>query len=190
MEPLIQAFFYANPDQYPPIINGARLLARAGFELDIFCRADSRQWNVSYPQAVRIHRIGNGSNSWIEYGAFIAKGAKLSSKRCQLFIGHDMHGLIAARIVSSLYKRPLIYHCHDFTEDGRMVSLGTRTVRNMERRFAKTSQLVVVPDADRAAVVRRQLRLPQEPLVVANSPLTRPTTAGEALSRTLLRHGH
>jgi glycosyltransferase involved in cell wall biosynthesis len=170
----IQAFFYGNPDQYPPIINSARLLAHAGFELDIFCRWDPQDWAVSYPSSVRIHRIktSNGS-SWFEYTAFVLKSLRLA-RRSGVFIGHDMHGLLPARILGARHRRPVIYHCHDFSESARQLAFGSRMVRTVERSLARTTQIVLVPDKDRAFHVASELRLLRPPVITANAPLTRP----------------
>ena len=39
--------FYNNPDGYPPIINSLRLLARAGFAVEVYCRDDGHDWGVA-----------------------------------------------------------------------------------------------------------------------------------------------
>ncbi|MGH9967618.1 MAG: glycosyltransferase [Pyrinomonadaceae bacterium] len=191
MNRTIQAIFYGNPDQYPPIINSARLLAESGFELDIFCRWDAQQWDVSYPPEVRIHRVKTDTGGpWFEYLSFVVKVLRRAKLDAVLFIGHDMHGLFPARIISTFYRRPIIYHCHDFAENDRQISLGSQAVRTFERRFARTSDVVIVPDADRALVVDKELRLKRPPLVCANAPLIRYGASGEALHRALAKNGH
>lgn len=188
----LQAFFYGNPDQYPPIINSARFLAQAGFEIDIFCRCDDRQWDVSYPPSVRIYRLRPKSkDGWFEYLSFVTQALRLADPDTGVFIGHDMHGLLPARLASKRYGRPVIYHCHDFAEDGRQLSFGMRMVRAFERRFARTARLVLVPDADRARTVSRQLNLKADPVIVANAPLSgRITSSKDRLRETLKNSGH
>jgi glycosyltransferase involved in cell wall biosynthesis len=197
----IQAFFYGNPDQYPPIINGSRLLARAGFEMDIYCRLDAAKWNVTYPEAVKIHRIETDKGgSWRAYFEFVTRALTQSNKSPVAFVGHDMHGLLPARLLGSRRARPVIYHCHDFSEKDRKLAFGSELVRLFERRFARSSTLVVVPDADRGAVIKQELRLHQAPVTVANAPISRaarsPNALGQALasreknfSRILFRQG-
>lgn len=178
----IQAVFYGDPDQYPPIINGSRLLAEAGFEIDIFCRWNARRWNVSYPAAVRIHRINTETGSTLrEYLSFVRKVVQRGDGGAAIFIGHDMHGLLPARLLGSRYRRPVIYHCHDFTDKSRALRLGGRLVRTFEQHFARSADLVIVPDAGRAKVIADALRLKREPLVVANAPLNRPPVVSGAL---------
>jgi glycosyltransferase involved in cell wall biosynthesis len=185
----VQALFYANPDQYPPVINGSRLLVQAGFELDILCRSDAQNWNVSYPSGVRVTRIGNRKqSSWLEYLSFVVTVLREASPKAVLFIGHDMHGLLPARLLSMRYGRPTVYHCHDFADKKRALPLGSRLVRKFEQHFARSAELVIVPDADRAKVIARELRLKKEPLVVANAPLSRPAVVSGALREAITKN--
>ncbi len=182
MECRLQAFFYGNPDQYPPIINSARLLAQAGFALDIFCRWDDAQWGAGYPDTVRIHHIKTETgSSWREYLSFVGKVLRRRDSDVAALIGHDMHGLLPARLLGSRFRRPVIYHCHDFTDKSRALTLGSRLVRKFEQHFARSADLVIVPDADRGQVMAGALRLKREPLVVANAPLNRPSVVSGSL---------
>lgn len=184
---LIQVIFYNNPDNYPPIVNSVHLLARAGFRVEILCRDDGKRWGVSYPVEVKVIRIDTrGRNSWQEYLGFVARVLRSGSNQVSLFVGHDMHGLLPARLLATLYRRPLIYHCHDFAEISYgPAPIGGRLVGSFEHCFARTADLVIIPDEERAAVVGNELHLKQEPLVVANAPLKRQTTIGEALHKAL-----
>lgn len=186
----LQAFFYGNPDQYPPIINSARLLAQAGFALDILCRWDDAQCDVRYPDAVRIHRIKTETGSaWREYLSFVGKVLRRGDSGVSAFIGHDMHGFLPARLLGRHHHRPVIYHCHDFSEKDRKIPLGSELVRLFERRFASGVNLVVVPDAERGAVIEEELGLKHSPLVVANAPMRRAAKRTGALHAALMRHG-
>jgi Glycosyl transferases group 1/Glycosyltransferase Family 4 len=190
--PRIQQFFYGNPDQYPPIINSARLIARAGFETDIFCRWDGLKEVVTYPPEVDIHRIKSATaDPWREYAGFVFKSMRQASHDAGLFVGHDMHGLVPAHLLGKRHHRDVIYHCHDFAEIERALSWGSRTVRVLERRFARKANVVVVPDADRARIISDQLRLNTPPLIVANAPLQRAIPAVNGRLRDLLQtKGH
>jgi len=185
----INAIFYGNPDQYPPIVNGARLLAREGFELQIFCRGDEAHWNVRYPASVKIHRVkSRAKSSWAEYGMFVAKVMRQAGN-ASIFIGHDMHGFLPAYWLSRRFDRPIIYHCHDFAEQGRHLALGSELVRRFERRYSRKADYVIVPDAGRGNVVAEQLRLSQKPIIVANAPISRPLADGQALRAALAAKG-
>jgi glycosyltransferase involved in cell wall biosynthesis len=111
-----------------------------------------------------------------------------------------MYGLLPATILARRYRRSLIYHCHDFAENGRSVPLGSSVSRIIERRIVHQADLVIVPDAARAEVVAQELRLKHRPLVVANAPVHRLDGSGSALhwaltqqdkrfTRILLRQG-
>lgn len=190
MDYKLQAVFYGNPDQYPPIINGARLLAQAGFSLDIFCRWDASQWNVAYPDTVRIHRIKTETgSSWREYLSFVGKVVRRGDSGAAVFIGHDMHGFLPARLLGSRYRRPVIYHCHDFSEKDRKIPAGSELVRLFERRFASGVNLLIVPDAERGAIIEEELGLKESPLVVANAPVRRAAERSDALHAALLTQG-
>ena len=112
-----------------------------------------------------------------------------ADRSASLYVGHDMHGLLPARLLASWYRRPLVYHCHDFAESERSLPLGSRVVRTFERHFAHTADLVIVPDAERGREISKQLRLRKPPLVVANAPLSRSHSSGEALSQALAVQG-
>ena len=186
----IQAVTYYDPDTYPPIVNSARLLAQRGFTLDLFCRDIGDRWAVSYPSQVHLHRIKAGAQgTWFEYPFFVADVLRRGGAKASLFVGHDMYGLLPARLLASRYCRPLVYHCHDFAERDRPLHIGGRIVRAFEQRFARTADLVIVPDAERGAVVARELGLVRPPLIVANAPLLRPSATGDALQRALRQRG-
>jgi glycosyltransferase involved in cell wall biosynthesis len=129
------------------------------------------------------------SAGWRELIDFILEVIRSADRSATVIVGHDMHGLLAARILATLRRRPLVYHCHDFVERGRPISGGARLVRAFETGFARTADMVIVPDADRARVVVRELRLKRSPVVVANSPLTRNIHTGEKLRSTLRQAG-
>jgi glycosyltransferase involved in cell wall biosynthesis len=187
---LIQAIFYNNPDEYPPIINSTRLLAGAGYGVSILCRDNGQRWAVAYPPEARLTRMNaQGVGSWREYLSFVVRVMRQVDRRARVFIGHDMHGLLPARLLAWRYRRPLIYHCHDFAESGRPLPPGSRMVSLFERRFARTSKLVIVPDRERGALIARELHLPHLPLVVANAPLSMPPQDGSVLRQALAERG-
>jgi glycosyltransferase involved in cell wall biosynthesis len=188
---MVQAFFYNNTDNYPPIVNGIHLLTGAGFTVDMFCRDDGLHWNVSYPPASHIYRIGSlQKSSWSRYLAFVFRAFLSGSRHSVVFVGHDMHGLLPACLLSKLHKKPFVYHCHDFSESaGFPEPLGGRLVRLFERRFARAAKFVVVPDADRARVIATKLKLKNAPLIAANAPLTRTLGTGSILHEVLSANG-
>jgi glycosyltransferase involved in cell wall biosynthesis len=183
----IQIIFYNNPDEYPPIVNGVRLLARAGYRVKVLCREDGKQWAVSYPPEAQVQRIKASTNrSWPEYLGFVAQVLRKADNHASLYVGHDMHGLLPARLLASHYRRPLVYHCHDFNDRSETkFTPGGRLVKSFEQRFARTADLVIVPDRERSVIVADELCLSRPPLVVANAPIDCFAETGSALINAL-----
>jgi glycosyltransferase involved in cell wall biosynthesis len=172
---IIQAVFYNNPDGYPPIINSARLLAQAGYQIDILCREYGPEWSIQYPAAATVRRLPETTRrTWAAYLAFVGQVWRRVQPEAAVFVGHDMHGFLPARLLASRYRRPLIYHCHDFALEHDRMAWGGRLVAAFERRWARTADLVIVPDAERGEAIRQALRLRQPPMIVANAPLQAP----------------
>ena len=182
---VVQSVFFSNPDGYPPVVNGARLLAQDGFRVKLIGLGESR--GVSYPTGVEIHRLQLGSSCSVsQYLGFILALLRLRGKKADLYVGHDMHGFLPAWFLSRWYRRPLVYHCHDFAEN---VKGSGRLVKIFEQLFARTAHLVIVPDFERGKEIARSLALKQQPLIVANAPLRRCQVSGEELRRTLAMQG-
>lgn len=186
----IQSIFYGNPDYYPPIINGAYILHDEGYAQQILCREYRQRTEVEYPESLEITRIlPTTKNSLLEYLNFLHRAWLWRCSDADVFIGHDMHGFLAARLLGWRYRRPVIYHCHDFVEDGRSAGLGGSLVKAFENGFARTADLVIVPDRERAEVMVKQLHLNQFPEIVANAPLQTPDKSDNMLKKVLQKRG-
>jgi glycosyltransferase involved in cell wall biosynthesis len=182
----ISAITYYNPDLYPPIVNGARLLARHGFELDLYCRDNGEEWSVSYPPQVQVVRVRpHLRGSWLEYIFFVASVLREARGASRLVVGHDAYGLLPAWLLAKREGCPLVYHCHDFVDRKRSLHFAGRMLRAFERRFARTADLVIVPDKERGELVARELQLTQPPLIVANAPLKHSVSSRGALKKAL-----
>jgi len=183
---LIQTIFYNNPDEYPPIINSIRLMTQTGYRVDILCRDNARAWNVNYPNEAQVRRLkARRNDSWSEYLSFVVSVLRQAHSSARIFVGHDMHGLLPARLLAWRYRRPLIYHCHDFVDRPEALAVGGRIVKAFEQQFAHTADVVIVPDRGRAEVMVEALHLKHPPLIVANAPLIRSWQPGDALQRAL-----
>src|SRR5579884_1823074 len=168
---LVAAVVYTNPDYLPPLINEAWELDGANLQLHVVCRDYLVQWHVTYPDTTQLHRLAcRMHNTAREYALFVLRVLAWPGRRPTVIVGHDANGFVAACLRSWLIRRPLIYRCHDFRGAEHAQSIGERFVAAFERRFARTADLVVVPDAERGEVIRRELRLTRPPLVVANAP--------------------
>lgn len=174
----------------PPLINECRLLDAAGYRVNIISRAYQDNRDITYPDHTTILRVRSRfTRSFAQYAEFIVQAFRHADPSARIYIGHDMHGLVVGRLLATRYRRPLVYHSHDFVEGGRRTTLGSSMVRLLERRFARTADLVIVPDAERAMVVAQALRLTKPPLVVANSPIKRLAQTGLRLQEELAARG-
>lgn len=168
---LVQAFFYNDPDTYPPIVNAMRILAQDGFEIELLGRETGTKWGVAYPNAACVVRVDSRSKgSWREFFGYLRHCIGAVRPEAGFFWGHDMHGLMAARFLGWRYRRPVVYQCHEYLSRTERIPLGSRMVRIFEQQFARTAAFVVAPDQDRAMAMQRDLFLPRAPIVAANAP--------------------
>lgn len=187
----VQSVFYANPDHYPPMINSAALFARHGISQQIFCRSYLRQGfpsqTAAYAATTQIVRIADQRRgSFANYANFLRQVLAQASPQADAFVGYDLHGFLPARLLAARYRKPLIYHSHDYVENGsQRASLSIFLLKQFERLFARTADIVIVPDQARAEFMTRELRLKKPPLVVANCPLTPPDPAYNRLQKAL-----
>lgn len=170
--PLIQGIFYNNPDQYPAIVNGARLLARAGFRVELLVRDVGEEWSVAYPPQVSVHRIQLGDKtSWKRILAFTYQCFRRRPWRAALIVGHDAHGLVVARVLAVFARRQLVYHCYDLIDETMCGPLSQKVLERLVRRCARSAVLVTVPSHGLDRELAARASLPSLPLVMKNSPL-------------------
>jgi glycosyltransferase involved in cell wall biosynthesis len=187
--PLIEHIFFNDPDTYPPIVNSVRELSRYGYSQRLFVRATNRSWNVRYPESAEIVRLGSRFSPPLEFCSFFVQAWRRSSKKVSLLIGSDMHGFAVAHALSIRYRKPLVYYCHEYSSRSNRLPLGSSIVRIYEQQFAKCADLVIAPDADRAAAMKEGLGLHALPLIVPNAPLARLGGSGEGLHEAIARQG-
>lgn len=188
--PFVQGFFYNDPDTYPPIVNAVRILAEAGFEIELLGRETGRKWGVAYPESARIVRVDSrAKGSWREFFRYLRYCYGEARPCVDFFWGHDMHGLMVARLLGWRYRRPVVYQCHEYISRNDRLPPGSRMARWFEQRFARTASFVIAPDQDRANAMQRELFLPDAPLVAANAPRWTPRRSSNRLRTTLLQAG-
>jgi|GEM_PF-1859293 len=193
-EIFFQAIIYGNPDYFPPMINAAAVLFEKGIGQEIICnKYYSKRFpphEVEYPPNTRVKRLGtNSSLTWCNYILFVAHALRHANSKAAFFVGYDMHGFLVARLLATRFRRPLVYHSHDFVENGRKLTAGQWIVKTFEQKFARTADLIIVPDPNRADFMEQELRLRQRPLVVANAALKRPDKSSHALTNALAERG-
>ncbi len=165
---LIQAIFYNNPDYYPPMINGAFVLAQHGIRQQILCRQYQPEimprGDVDYPPTTRVLRLPEArGGSLIAYLIFIWNVLTKSDPALDIIIGYDMHGFLPARLLAWLSRRPLVYHCHDYLNNAGAATLSQRIIKAFERLFARTADLVALPVPDAGGPVSEAVRLRARP---------------------------
>ncbi len=186
----IQAVFYGNPDRYPPILNSIYLLSARGFTIELICHDTGESPTALWPENCQVKRLAGKSNvSWRNYLGFVRHCVALTKPSTDLFVAHDMHGLLPTRVMASRCRRPLVYHSHELVISGEKLALGGRVVFAFQKRFAKTADLVVTADAERSAILKERLRLDKLPLVAANAPLQRPKPDQGRLQKDLAQQG-
>lgn len=176
------------------MLRGAFVLDSAGFSQEIL----SMDWvsqnfpniMVKYPPSTKVIRLQlDGQKTWRRYLSFISRILSKGRPDAAFFIGYDMYGLLPAKLLARRYKRPLIYHCHDFVEKRRQLSPSNRIVKLLEQRISVAADLVIVPDRERAEFMAAELGLKRQPLVAANAALEQPPPSINLLRTILKRSG-
>jgi glycosyltransferase involved in cell wall biosynthesis len=167
-------------------------MAASGFLVELYGSTFVQAVTVEYPPSVVVHRLDQEANSsWKKYLRFVTDLVKRSSKDTDVFIGHDMHGLLVARLLSWRYGKPLIYHCHEYvdSEAAKQLNWGGHLVFLFQKYLARTADLVVIPDQDRAYLMKGEFRLDNDLIVATNSPLSPISESGVRLRDELEERG-
>ena len=171
--------FYADPDGYPPTVNAVRLLAEH-FRVRILARAEAQARGITWPEGIRIDRLGPGlstrerdaapaADKLREYLAFIlAVRRALAEDRPSVVYAYEPHALGALAL--SGCRAPIVYHRHEseapFVWKNLQSWIGLLALRRAPR-----AELVVFPERLRAAEYQRLSGDDRPPLVVPNFPL-------------------
>lgn len=188
--PSLLALMYNNVDLTPPAVNGLRYLARRGWEGRVVTATHVPPTGITYPPEIRPHRVRRrGLHPALAYPWFCGMALLAGTWRPALVMAHNAHALLPAWLIARAHRVPLVYQNHEFVDAGECLSSRARLVRWVERRLARRAVLVILPDRERAEIVRTQLRLTRAPVVVANAPPFRPRMGGDALRAALAARG-
>jgi len=176
------------------MINAADVLDKHNWQQEILCtNFVSRIWTqppITYPSNTQLQRIPiKTQTTFLNYLYFIVQVLRHIDPSADIIMAYDMHALLPARMAAWRYRKPLVYHIHDYAENRDRRSLSIRLLKIFERLFAKTADLLVVPDKQRADVIVRELNLPSPPLIVANSSLNPPAAPTTDLQNALHKLG-
>lgn len=185
---------YTNPAGYPPIVHGAGLLVGTGATVRAIGIDLLRE--VTFPRHDRIHveLLPQRAAGWRQRLAFALfvwhVCVRVAQYRPRWIYASDALSAPSAWIASRVFRIPCVYHEHDAPED-TTGSATTRAVAWFRRRLAREAACVVVPSAERAAVLteatgRRDVE------VIWNTPTlseVAPARTTEGAGTRLLFHG-
>lgn len=184
----------ANPAAYPPTLHAAELMADAGWRVTLLAapiRGDALSMTGSPHVELKAiaerpsHVIGRGA--WLSYVA-AAAGLALQ-RRPHVIYASDPLSAGAALAAAQLSGARLVYHEHDSPAAGA----SRRWVDALRRHAAARAELVVLPNAERAAVVGAYLGVAEKTVTVWNLPTRRELPRLDAAPRERLElyyHGN
>jgi len=186
----------ANVDRYPPVLHQARLLGER-FDISVVDSVASVALDdvQTAPEVrrVRVHEARSDGRASILRRATRAFAFARTVKR-ELSAVPDVAIAYDADTAALLLRAPRtlstkrVVHLHealDLTEVGRSTRLSARyLLKNLPR-----ADLVIIPDAHRAQMVRSACGLSTEPLVVMNCPLLIPQLPASRLLPALRERG-
>lgn len=159
---------YANPGAYPAAMRAGRLLRRAGHQVRYLGLAPAGE------DALDIGADMQSQIAWIAptRGSSLRFAARLRQIIGQwapdwLYIADPMTCLVSHFAVRR-WSGGIVYHEHDSLS--APAGLRLRLMTHARNWLARRAQRVVIPNADRAELLRRSARLPDAPLVVWNTP--------------------
>lgn len=180
-KPALLVVFYANPDRYPPTYNAVRLL-REHFRVRVICRANADPPSVTWPDDVRVDRVGpavpdhekytvSSAAKLREYLGFVwAVRRALAADRPQVAYAYEPHALTALGLAGC--RARTVYHRHEIEDLG---PIDRRSLQGwilaLSWRFGRRADLLVFPEQHRADMYQRFVGDPRSPLIVPNFPL-------------------
>jgi glycosyltransferase involved in cell wall biosynthesis len=169
-----------NLDSVPSLFNAVKMLAAAGYEVEIFTFAGNKSVAPSFddgsvkvttfvPRQARkgIHRLLPARYSY----PLQAWRSHLTTRYC-CFIGVDPGGLIRARSFTRLTRVPLAYYSLELLLSDELSSTAEREVKKKESSLSRNAPFVVIQDSERAQLLANDNQLSEEKFVfVPNAPL-------------------
>lgn len=172
---------YANPDGYPPTINGIKLLSDL-YDVIVICR-NLPVKKVTYPESVRFYRCGRlylggrnvfwrKLNNAFDFVCFILKAYWVTCfSKTKVVYAYDPFGFIAGFIAAKfLQKKKLIYHNHDYLPLTQARG-GYWFLKKIELLFCKGTELFIFPDKDRCVLFKKETKESYPYFIVMNTPL-------------------
>jgi glycosyltransferase involved in cell wall biosynthesis len=200
------------PSNLPPFYNAAISFTRAGHRVHGFgivgktvrsgfeevapgftfsrIKIASRPFFLNLPDWLGDNVVAAGLQYVFSFFEYNVK-TYLRARKCPADIveAHDLPSLPVARLIAMTKRRPLVYHAHELWSE-----MGTHIRfkgfwRWLERRMIRHAALVVVPEENRARILRDEYGAKELPLVVMNCPPFRETVESTILPEMLASRG-
>jgi len=178
--PALVVAFYANPDRYPPTYHAALELQR-DFRVRIVCRANAEAPCVTWPADLRVDRVGPAIPDrekdvqpallrLREYLSFSrALRRAIAEEKPALVLAYEPHALVATFLAGR--HRGVVYQRHEIEDPEPLNPKSLQSwVRHTALRLSRHTDLVVFPEARRAALHQRLTHDARPPLIVPNYP--------------------
>jgi glycosyltransferase involved in cell wall biosynthesis len=180
-KPALLAVFYANPDRYPPTYN-ALMLLRERFRVHLVCRLNDEPPGVTWPDDVRVERVGDrrsfeeklaapAAHRLRELGGFAwAVRRALWADQPAVVYAYEPYALAALGLAGCRAK--IIYQRHEVEEIGPFNPRSMKDwILRYTHRLGRRAEIVVFPEKNRAAMYQRDAGDPRPGLIVPNFPL-------------------
>lgn len=178
--PALVVAFYANPDRYPPTYHAALELQR-DFRVRIVCRANAEPPSVTWPADLRVDRVGPTLPDrekdvqpallrLREYLGFArALRHAIREEKPALVLAYEPHALVATALAAR--RRGVVYQRHEIEDPEPLNATSLQSwVRHTALRLSRHTDLVVFPEARRAALHQQLTHDARPPLIVPNYP--------------------
>ena len=164
----------ADPAAYPPVMNAARVMAEAGWQVTLLAAPIASSGLAFAPGAgIELRSIGARPSHVVGRGVYLRYLAEAASlalrRRTHVVYASDPLSAGPALAAARLTGARLVYHEHDSPEPDAPASW----VSNLRRRAAERAELVMLPNEARAAQVGAALGVAGKTITVWNLPSRR-----------------
>jgi glycosyltransferase involved in cell wall biosynthesis len=168
---------YTNPCGYPPLLHSSEILAGRGWEV-LFLGTQAVGFETLYPPhrpGVHFQYFLHGASGWrhkLQYLWFCLWCAFWTWRwRPAWIYASDLFSCIPALLVQTLFGTRLVYHEHDAPMEDEGSTGVFRLFHWARRKTARTAELCIIPNENRAKHFRKQTGTSREVRVVWNTPM-------------------
>ena len=172
-------FPYGHLETVPCIRNTAVLLARNGYEVDIFTIKDEHYPQPSFSEAqIRVFTLPpkqerglfSRSPNFVYFTPWVMQQCR--GRRYKCIIGVDPKGLVAAAFVSKLLRAPFVYYSIELYLPGEFCNRSEQLLKAPERWCNRRAFFTIIQDDERARLLAAVNGISISQIItVPNSPL-------------------